>query len=364
MNQVPILSIVAPCYNEAAGLREFHRRARAAADAVSAGSVEIVLVDDGSRDATWRVIEELAKADGRVLGVRLMRNYGHQAAATAGLTVCSGQRALLIDSDLQDPPELLASMMSAMDEGADVVYGQRNEREAETAFKRVTAFLFYRLLDALSDVAIPRDTGDFRLMSRRVVDALAAMPERQRFIRGMVSWVGGRQVPLRYDRQARHAGRSSYPLFKMLRLALDGITGFSSLPLRLSLYSGLAAAVIALLLLLWTVWRWATGDVVTGWSSLMTAVVFFGAAQLVFIGLVGEYVGRVFQEVKGRPLFLVETLLASGACYDLPPQFAALAPAARRDVLRDLAAKPASPNSATTDHGPPPAPGRRGPGDA
>jgi polyisoprenyl-phosphate glycosyltransferase len=330
----PALSIVAPCYNEAPGLREFCRRAAEAARAAVADRYEIVLVDDGSRDATWQVIEELSESDPQIVGVRLSRNFGHQAAVTAGLAVCGGQRVLLIDSDLQDPPELLSTMMQTMDEGADVVYGERLARRGETAFKRATASWFYRLLSALSDVSIPRDAGDFRLMSRRTVDALAVMPERTRFIRGMVSWVGGRQVPVRYERQARHAGMTGYPLFKMLRLALDAITGFSALPLRLSLYLGLLAAGVAVLLLLLTLVRWAQGAVVTGWSSLMAAVVFFGGVQMIFLGIVGEYLGRVFQEVKGRPLFLVDTLTTRGARFALPADFAQLHPTARRALLQ------------------------------
>jgi dolichol-phosphate mannosyltransferase len=335
----PALSIVAPCYNEAPGLREFYRRARDAAEREVGASYEIVLVDDGSRDSTWQVIEELAQADRSVLGVRLTRNFGHQAAATAGLAVCTGKRVLLIDSDLQDPPELLRLMMPPMDNGAEVVYGQRTARAAETAFKKISAATFYRLLDAISEVSVPHDTGDFRLMTRAVVDALAAMPERQRFIRGMVSWVGGRQVSIPYERHARHAGRSNYPLMRMVRLALDAVTSFSSLPLRVALFAGLMSAGVALLLLIKIIWAWSNGDVLTGWSSLMTAVVFFGGVQMVFLGVIGEYIGRIFNEVKGRPIFLVNTLLAAGARYELPAQFAALDGRARRAVLRDLATK-------------------------
>ncbi len=336
MNEMA-LSIVAPCYNEAAGLREFYRRAVNAATESVGCSYEFILVDDGSRDETWQVIEELAHRDHRVTGLRLTRNFGHQAAVTAGLAICAGERVLLIDSDLQDPPELLGAMMAAMDAGAHVVYGQRAGRQAETRFKRASASLFYRLLGAMSDIAIPRDTGDFRLMTRNVVKVLAAMPERQRFIRGMVSWVGGRQVALRYQRQPRHAGRTGYPLLRMLRLALDALTSFSSLPLRLSLYCGFGASAIALLLLLFTLRAWARGDTVAGWSSLMTAVIFFGGIQMAFLGILGEYVGRIFQEVKARPIFLVETVLTGRDRAGPPPQFGSLdAPpreAARRSVM-------------------------------
>lgn len=331
------VSIVAPCFNEAEGLREFHRRVSAAAAAVPAkdqghSGHEIVLVDDGSRDATWEVIADLAEIDPQVVGVRLMRNHGHQLAVTAGLSLARGERVLLIDADLQDPPELLPKMMRTMDEGADVVYGQRTRREAETLFKRATAAGFYRLLGRLSGTPIPRDTGDFRLMSRRVVDALAAMPERQRFVRGMVSWVGGRQEALPYERQARHAGVTSYPLKKMIAFAVDAITSFSTAPLRLASWLGVAAAALSMPLLAYTLWRWAQGGTVAGWSSTMAAITLFGAVQLIVLGILGEYVGRLYQEVKARPLFLVDTVLAGRSAHALPTDFSRLSPDARRDM--------------------------------
>lgn len=335
------VSIVAPCYNEAEGLREFHRRASAAAEAVLGAEHggpgwEVILVDDGSRDPTWDVISELAGIDGRVLGVRLMRNHGHQLAVTAGLSLARGERVLLIDADLQDPPELLAGMMRMMDEGAEVVYGQRTRRNAESVFKRATAAGFYRLLGRLSGTPIPRDTGDFRLMSRRVVEVLAAMPERQRFIRGMVSWVGGRQVALPYERHGRHAGSTAYPLRKMAAFAVDAITSFSTAPLRLASWLGVAAAVLSMPLLLYTLWRWSQGGTVAGWSSTMAAITLFGAVQLIVLGILGEYVGRLFEEVKARPLFLVDTVLAGRNARALPTDFARLSPDARRDVMEAI----------------------------
>jgi polyisoprenyl-phosphate glycosyltransferase len=328
----PRVSVVAPCYNEAEGLRDFHRRASAAAQEACGADHEIVLVDDGSRDTTWEVISALATEDPRVVGVRLMRNHGHQLAVTAGLSLARGSRVLLIDADLQDPPELLPAMMRLMDEGAEVVYGQRTRRQAETLFKKATAAGFYRLLGRLSGTPIPRDTGDFRLMSRRVVDALSAMPERQRFIRGMVSWVGGRQVPLAYERQPRHAGESKYPLRKMVGFALDAITSFSTAPLRLASWLGLAAAMLALPLMLYTVVRWAQGGTVAGWSSTIAVIALFSAVQLIVLGILGEYVGRLFQEVKARPLFLVDTVLAGRSAHALPTEFSRLSPEVRRDL--------------------------------
>ena len=334
--EVPIVSVVAPCYNEQEVLPEFHFRASAAARSACGEDYEIVLVDDGSHDGTWEVIAKLAGADPHIVGVRLMRNHGHQAAATAGLELCRGHRVLLIDADLQDPPEMLLPMMAAMDRGADVVYGQRTRRAAETWFKRVTATMFYRLLAHLATVPIPRDTGDFRLMSRRMVDALAAMPERQRFIRGMVSWTGGTQVALPYERQARVAGSSKYPFYKMLRFAVDAITSFSAIPLRLASYLGLVGVAVGFCLLVMTVWIWAAGGTVTGWSSLMTVIVWFSSVQLIVLGVMGEYVGRLFQEAKGRPLFLIDTVLAGRQRHALPMEFATLAPELRREVWDTL----------------------------
>lgn len=328
----PAVSIVAPCYNEAECLREFHRRAAAAARAGAGEEFEIVLVDDGSRDATWDIIAELAAADPHVVGVRLMRNHGHQLAASAGLSLARGGRVMLIDADLQDPPELLAPMMAQMDKGADVVFGQRGVRHAESWFKKASASAFYRLLSNMAAVPIPRDTGDFRLMHRRVVDALVAMPERQRFIRGLVSWIGGKQVALVYERQARLAGTSKYPLRKMVRFAVDAITGFSIGPLRVATYLGLGAAALALLLLAYTLWQWAMGATVAGWSSVMTAIVLFGAVQLIVLGIQGEYLGRLFQEAKARPLFLIDRVVTAGTEKALPAEFCSLGPGAQREL--------------------------------
>lgn len=329
----PSLSIVAPCHNEEEGLSEFCRRMAAVASGVAGQGFEIILVDDGSTDGTWSVIEALAASVPQVLGVRLMRNHGHQLAATAGLAASRGERVLLIDADLQDPPELLLMMMPIMDRGADVVYGQRQRRDGETWFKRASASLFYRLLSRLASVAIPRDTGDFRLMRRRVVDILLAMPERERFIRGMVSWIGGRQVALPYARDARFAGSTKYPLRKMVGFALDAITSFSTTPLRISTWLGLITAASALLLLLYTVARWLTGGTIIGWSSIMCAVTAFSAIQLICIGIIGEYLGRLVQESKKRPMFMIETLVRNGRSIGLAPEFSEMDAAAKRMAM-------------------------------
>jgi dolichol-phosphate mannosyltransferase len=306
MPAVP-LSIVVPCYNEEACLRELHVRLSRAAEAVAGGGdYEIVLVNDGSRDRTWEVMRELAAGDPHLVAVNLSRNHGHQLALTAGLDLCAGEKILIIDADLQDPPELLGDMLAKMDaEKADVVYAVRRARAGETAFKRSTAKAFYRLLSRLAEIDIPRDTGDFRLMSRRALDALLALPEQARFIRGMVAWIGFRQVPILYDRAARHAGETSYPLGKMMRLALDAVTGFSTAPLRLASHIGLWLVAASVLLLVYIAIGFLTGTAIQGWTSLMLVVVVLGAVQMFVLGMIGEYLGRLYIESKRRPLYIV-----------------------------------------------------------
>jgi dolichol-phosphate mannosyltransferase len=285
-----------------------HFRVSKAAEALVGQNFEIVLVNDGSTDATWQTIVALCTRDARVLGVDLSRNHGHQLALSAGLSVCGGRRILILDADLQDPPELLPDMYDLMNQGADVVYGQRAERVGETWFKRATAKLFYRGLGHLVDMPIPMDTGDFRLISRRALDVLNDMPEQHRFIRGMVSWVGFRQVPIRYTRQPRHAGVTKYPLTKMIRFALDAITGFSVRPLRVASYFGFLFGAAGLLLLARTTYVWIIGGTLAGWTSLMSVILILGSAQLFVMGIFGEYLGRLFMEAKGRPLFVIREL--------------------------------------------------------
>jgi dolichol-phosphate mannosyltransferase len=306
----PALSVVAPCFNEAAGLQEFHRRVRDVCCSVVGDSFEVLLVDDGSRDATWSIMCDIARLDHNVVAIRLSRNYGHQLALTAGLHQCTGERVLLIDADLQDPPELLLPMMKIMDGfGAEVVYGQRRTRHGETRFKTLTAALFYRLLRRLTDVQIPEATGDFRLMSRRAVVVFNNMPEHYRFIRGMVSWMGMRQLPFLYDRDARFAGETKYPVSKMVRLAIDAITGFSIVPLRFASFMGVSVGLISLVLLIYTLGGWALGRVVEGWTSLSTIFLIVSSAQLLVLGCIGEYLGRLYMEAKHRPLFVIDEVV-------------------------------------------------------
>jgi dolichol-phosphate mannosyltransferase len=302
----PALSVVIPCYNEAACLELLHARVSAAARAAVGESYEILLVNDGSRDDSWAVMQRLAASDARLAAVNLSRNHGHQLALTAGLDLCSGAQILIIDADLQDPPELLGEMRRVMAEAqADVVYAVRRRREGETVFKLATAALFYRLLDRVTDTPIPLDTGDFRLMSRRALDAFLAMPEQARFIRGMVAWIGFKQVPLPYDRASRHAGETNYPLGKMIRLAFDAVTGFSTAPLRFASHVGLALTAASLLLLVYIAIGFFTGSAVQGWTSTMLVVVLLGAVQMFVLGMIGEYLGRLYVESKLRPLNLV-----------------------------------------------------------
>jgi dolichol-phosphate mannosyltransferase len=232
------ISAIVPCYNGEAGVNELHRRLSAACKAAVGGAYELIYVNDGSSDGTLARLRELAAHDPHVVVVNLTRNFGHQLALSAGLTVCRNELVFVLDDDLQDPPELLTPMLQLIEEGADVVYGQRRARAGESVFKKASASAFYRLLDRMSGVRVPLDTGDFRLMTRRVVDALNAMPEQHRFIRGMVSWVGFRQVPLLYDRDVRYSGETKYSLRKLMALAIDALTGFSVIPLRLSMYLG------------------------------------------------------------------------------------------------------------------------------
>ena len=302
----PALSVVVPCYNEEACLDLLHARISAAARGCVGDDYEIVLVNDGSKDASWAAMRRLAESDPRLVAINLSRNHGHQLALTAGLDLCSGAQILIIDADLQDPPELLADMRAAMvEQDADVVYAVRRKRDGETLFKKATAALFYRFLDRVTDTPIPLDTGDFRLMSRRALDAFLSLPEQARFIRGMVAWVGFRQVPFLYDRHTRHAGETNYPLGKMIALAFDAMTGFSTAPLRWASHVGLALTGLPLLLFVYMAVGFLTGSAVAGWTSTMLVTVALGAVQMFVLGMIGEYLGRLYIESKRRPLYLV-----------------------------------------------------------
>ena len=307
------LSIVVPCYNEEEGLREFHRQTTAAARALCGPKFELIMVDDGSTDNTWKLINELSAEDRNVVAVRLARNHGHQLALTAGLSTVRGDVVLVIDADLQDPPELLTPMYAMMvREDADVVYGLRRSRAGETHFKRKSAEAFYRLLARITRVQIPVDTGDFRLMSRRISDQLVQMPEHDRFIRGMVAWLGYKQVAYEYDRHPRFAGTTKYPLMKMIGFAADALISFSMVPLRIATYVGALLTTVLTFVGIAAVIGWIFSGTVPGWTSLTLLVVMISSVQLLVLGLIGEYIGRIYIQSKNRPLFLISHLHRRG----------------------------------------------------
>ncbi|MFI3135314.1 MAG: glycosyltransferase family 2 protein [Methylococcaceae bacterium] len=302
-----LLSLVIPCYNEEEVIAETIKRLNSFCAELVNLEVELIFVDDGSRDRTRELLKRYAAENANVRLICFARNFGHQIAVTAGIDAAGGDAVVLIDADLQDPPEVIHAMIAKWREGYDVVYATRTERPGESAFKIATARGFYRLLNKLSDVAIPLDTGDFRLMSRPVVDTLRAMPEHDRFVRGMVSWVGFKQIALPYKRAQRFAGVSKYPLRKMLRFAIDGILSFSTKPLQMSVALGMFCASFALLGIVYALYlRVFTHIWVEGWTALMIAVLFLGGVQLICVGILGEYIGRIYNEVKNRPLYIVQ----------------------------------------------------------
>lgn len=304
----PTISLIAPVYNEEPVLHELYRRVKEVMDH-SGESWELILVNDGSRDRSGEIIGELHALDERIKGVSFSRNFGFQVAVTAGLDHASGEAVVLTDADLQDPPEVIPQMIAKWREGYDVVYGVRASREGETWFKRLTAAAFYRLIDRITGIDIPLDTGDFRLMDRRVVDAIRLMPERNRFLRGMVPWVGYRQTGVRYDRKARFAGESKFSsVKKMLPFALNAITSFSYFPLQLATYLGFATAGLSVLAILTVILLrlFSPVEPLLGQATTLVVVLFLGGVQLISLGIIGEYLGRIYDEVKQRPLYLVK----------------------------------------------------------
>jgi glycosyltransferase involved in cell wall biosynthesis len=310
----PTLSIVVPAYNEEAVLEMFQDRLTATLDAIGEPA-EVIYVDDGSRDGTRRVLERLRTKDARVAIVDLSRNFGKEVAVTAGLHHARGAAVVVIDADLQDPPELIPALMTPWrDHGADVVYAQRVVRAGETWLKRATAHLFYRLMQHVGRVHLPPDTGDFRLLSRRAVEALNQYPEQRRFMKGLFAWIGFEQVAIPYERDPRFAGETKWSYAKLLNLAIEGITSFTSAPLRFASILGLAIAFLAFLYALWIIYKTLRyGDPVAGYPSLMTTLLFLGGVQLTAIGILGEYLGRVFDETKHRPLYHVKSYHPSRA---------------------------------------------------
>ncbi len=305
----PTLSVVAPVYNEEAILPELYRRVREVLDGAGL-SWELVLVNDGSRDRSPQIMRELHARDPRVKVVDFARNFGHQIAITAGADYATGDAVVIIDADLQDPPETILDLVAKWREGYEVVYAVRSERKGETWFKEFTAKAFYRLIYRITDINIPQDTGDFRLMDRKVVDALKQMREHHRFMRGLSVWVGFRQTGVKYVRAERYAGETKYPLKKMVKFALDGITSFSYLPLQLAMYLGFIAAGLSVLgIIAAIILRLSGSHAFYGQASTLVSVLFLGGVQLICLGIIGEYLGRIYDEVKNRPLYIVRETL-------------------------------------------------------
>lgn len=299
------LSIIVPVYNEASSIPTLYQRIKNVLINLAC-SYEIIFVNDGSRDTSLTLIKDLATYNPEVKFIDFSRNFGHQIAVSAGLEFSSGARIVIIDADLQDPPEMIASMYEKMSEGWNVVYARRVQRKGENFLKLLTAKVFYRLLKGLTSTHIPVDTGDFRMIDRKVANAVLQMPERHKFLRGMISWVGFKQTYLEYVRDSRYAGRSGYSFRKMIRFAMDGITGFSNLPLKMATVFGFIFSAIAFLLILYTLYaRFFSNDYVQGWASIMISILFIGGVQLICVGLIGEYLIRMDANLKQRPLFII-----------------------------------------------------------
>ena len=301
------LSVIVPMYCEEAVIGECYKRLTNIMKKIDNYNYEIIVVNDGSKDNTLEILEEIAQKDKNVKVISFSRNFGHQAAVTAGLKNVTGDAIVIIDADLQDPPELIPDMLKLWEEGNEVIYAKRKTRKGESAFKLLTAKMFYSTLNALSDVEIPKDTGDFRLVDRKVVDTINQMPEHNKFLRGLFSWVGYKQIPFEYERQERYAGKTKYPLRKMIKLASDGIISFSTKPLKLVGTLGIISIVISILILIYALLSYAfkLNNLSPGWTSIMVAITFFAGVQLLSIWIMSEYIGRIYDEAKERPQYII-----------------------------------------------------------
>lgn len=305
MNKV---SVVIPMYYEEEVARECYNRLKKVLDGLKNYQNEIIFVNDGSKDKTLEILTEIAKENTNVKVISFARNFGHQAAVTAGLKFVTGDVILIIDADLQDPPELLPEMLKLWEQGNEVIYGERKSREGESKFKLFTAKMFYKTLNALSDVEIPKNTGDFRLVDRKVVDTINSMPEHNKFLRGLFSWVGYKQYAFKYERKERFAGETKYPLKKMLKLAGDGIIGFSTKPLKLVGGLGIISIIISFIVLIYSILFYACdwNNLEPGWTSIMVSITFFAGVQLLSIWILSEYIGRIYDETKNRPQYVID----------------------------------------------------------
>jgi len=301
------ISLVIPMYYEEEVAEECYSRMTKVMKSLTNYSYEIIFVNDGSKDKTLPILEEIAQKDNNVKIVSFSRNFGHQCAVTAGLKYVTGDAIVIIDADLQDPPEVIPDMLKLWEEGHEVIYAKRKTREGESKFKLFTATMFYKTLNALSDVEIPKDTGDFRLVDRKVVDVVNSLPEHNKFLRGLFSWVGFKQIPFEYERKERFAGKTKYPLKKMLKLAGDGIISFSTKPLKLVGGLGIVSIIISFLVLIYALLSYISGssNLAEGWTSLMVAITFFAGVQLLSIWVMSEYIGRIYDETKQRPQYII-----------------------------------------------------------
>ena len=306
-----LVTLVVPVFNESEVISVFYARARAALESLKDFDYELVFIDDGSRDDSFAQLKAFAAGNPRVRVIKFSRNFGHQIAISAGIDHARGDCVAVIDADLQDPPEVIALMVEQWRQGFDVIYGVRSDRADETRLKLWTASMFYKLLGRLTNIHIPPNVGDFRLMSRRVIDQLKTLREKERFVRGLVSWVGFKQTGVTYRRDARYAGETKYPFRKMLKFSFDGITSFSAIPLKIATWMGSITAILAVLYLISVFIQWQLGYTVQGWATIMVALLFMGSVQLLCLGIIGEYLGRVFNEVKPRPMYVIEVELSS-----------------------------------------------------
>ena len=299
------ISVIIPVFNEEKNISSVYNRCVSVLDSIGE-SFELIFINDGSKDNTFQKVYQLSETDARVKYINLSRNFGHQIAVSAGLDACNGSYAVIIDADLQDPPELITSLYTKAQEGFDVVYAKRQLRKGETFFKSITAKFFYRLLKKITSINIPLDTGDFRIISRKVINVLKQMPEQQKFLRGQIAWVGFNQTAVEYQREERTAGTSGYTVKKMMRLAMDGITSFSNLPLRIATIAGFLVSGITFCVALYALYsRFVSKDYVPGWTSIIISVLFIGGVQLITIGIIGEYISRISSNVRNRPLYVV-----------------------------------------------------------
>jgi len=308
----PLISVVIPVFNEIEVIDQCYQRLTRVMTGLEPFDYELLFIDDGSRDDTHARLVEISQADAHLRVIRFSRNFGHQIAVTAGIDAAAGAAVVIIDADLQDPPELIPQMVAKWQDGFDVVYGVRKRRTGESRFKRYTAAAFYRLLRGFTNIEIPLDAGDFRLLSARAAAELCRLREKDRYVRGLVSWVGFRQTGIEYERDSRFAGETKYPLRKMIKFALDGITSFSSLPLKLASWLGYLASFLAFVYLASVFVQRTLGHTVEGWATIMVAMLFLGGVQLICLGIIGEYIGRIFNETKARPMYVIESVHQQG----------------------------------------------------